>query len=125
MCIGCPVAVQCGRAGIEMVALEWMPDHAVYGGMDVPQLREMARMLGRADRKQARHGTRAMYVTGCRCDPCRTANAVQEAARRRRKPAQRDCQARGLLGQPCGHRAKRGSVFCMQHQLPADDTAAG
>ena len=108
-----------------MVALEHMAGFAVFGGMTVPQLRQMARMLGRADRKQARHGSRSMYVGGCRCDPCRTANAVQEAARRRRKPPQRDCQARGLPGQLCGHRAKRGSVFCQQHQIPADDTPGG
>ena len=53
VCLTCPVQVACGRLGVELTAKEWLPDHVVYGGMDVPELRAMARRLGRAAVKTA------------------------------------------------------------------------
>jgi hypothetical protein len=124
VCLGCPVQVECGRLGIELVAAEWLPEHVIYGGMDAADLRAMARRLGRADRKQARHGTRPMYVKGCRCDPCRRANSVEEAARRRRKRApRRECPAWNAGGRLCRQPAQPGSIFCAWHAIPADDVA--
>ena len=32
------------------------------------------------------HGTRSMYVGGCRCEPCRAANAADKKARRVASP---------------------------------------
>ena len=126
VCLGCPVSVQCGRHGVLMVAQEWMAGHVVLGGMTVPQLRDMARMLGRPSRKVARCGTRAGYVAGCRCPDCTRANAVQEAARRARKgKRRRECPALTSDGHACRQPAAPRSVFCVAHRLPDDDGATG
>ena len=125
VCLTCPVQVACGRLGVELTAKEWLPDHVVYGGMDVPELRAMARRLGRAAVKTAQHGSRAMYVRGCRCDDCRGANARGEAARRTAKGRRerRECPARTSSGSACRRAAKNGSVFCPAHMLPDYDSS--
>jgi hypothetical protein len=82
-CVGCPVQVQCGRYGMELLARESLD--GMYGGMDPSELRDLARLLGMPARKVAQHGTRARYVNfRCRCGPCTRANSEGEAERRSR-----------------------------------------
>ena len=37
--------------------------------------------------RNASHGTRSKYTTGCRCDDCRAANTAYQADWERRNPA--------------------------------------
>lgn len=124
VCAACPVQVQCGRFGIELLATDWVV--AVFGGMAPDDLRDMARRLGRTARKTAQHGTRGKYVNGCRCKACRGANARGEAARRLTKGRRqrRDCQARNALGGLCGRPAQDSSIFCPVHAIPEPPAAA-
>jgi hypothetical protein len=85
VCIGCPVQVQCGRLGLELLNRDSVD--GMYGGMEPDRLRSVARAIARSARKVARHGSRPGYVRGCRCRPCRNANAAYESARRKRKAA--------------------------------------
>jgi hypothetical protein len=121
-CVTCPVQVQCGRRGIELLADDSAV--AVYGGMTPEALRGLARRLGRTTRKEAQHGTRARYVKGCRCPDCRGANARGEAARRTAKGRRqlRECPARTWNGSLCRRTAKDGSVFCPAHAIPGDSS---
>lgn len=51
-----------------------------------------------------RHGTYAGYVRGCRCDPCRKANATYTKARRnanRGKQPHKHGQANGYIDYRC------------------------
>jgi len=116
--MACPVQVQCGRYGLELLADDFAV--AVYGGMDPDMLRDIARRIGRPTRKTARHGTRAKYVNAkCRCPSCRQANARGEAARRLAGRRQRrDCKALASNGGPCGAPARDGSIFCALHAIP-------
>ncbi len=59
VCVACPVQVQCGRYGIELLADDSVV--AVYGGMTPDVLRGLARSVGRTTRKEAKHGTRSRY----------------------------------------------------------------
>ena len=115
VCVTCPVQVACGRYGIELLADESVI--AVYGGMEPGMLRDIARRIGRATRKTAKHGSRAKYVGGCRCELCRAANARGEKARRAatQRPG---CLALTAIGYPCGRTARPGSVFCGFHAIP-------
>ncbi len=117
VCAACPVQVQCGRYGIEMLADDAVI--AVYGGMAPDDLRDMARRLGRTTRKTARHGTRSCYVKGCDRRKCRAANATYEAARRvgKRRP-RRECPALASGGGPCGAPAEDDSISCAAHAIP-------
>ena len=83
-CIGCPVQVDCGRLGLELLAAGTAD--GMYGGMTPDELRAVARAISRPPRKVAQCGTRARYVNArCRCLPCETANARYENDRRKRK----------------------------------------
>jgi hypothetical protein len=117
VCAACPVQVQCGRYGIEMLATDWVV--AVYGGMTPDLMRDMARRLGRPTEKEAQHGTRSRYVKGCRCQACRRANASSEVARRAAKrPQRRDCPALAHGRSLCRQPAQDGSIFCAAHAIP-------
>ncbi len=86
ICCACPVQVPCARLGLELLNADSVD--GMFGAMTADQLRSIARALGRAARKVARHGSRARYVNyKCRCVACEAANATYEAARRRRKAA--------------------------------------
>lgn len=85
VCIGCPVQVQCGRLGLELLNRDSVD--GMYGGMTPDQLREVARAVARPARKVARRGTRSCYIRQCGHPECRAANARYEAARRRGKAA--------------------------------------
>lgn len=81
VCAACPVQVQCGRRGLELIETDGVD--GMYGGMTPDQLRAIARTVGRPTRKVAQHGTRARYVNyKCHCPLCRAANAQAESARR-------------------------------------------
>ena len=121
VCAACPVQVQCGRWGLELLADEFVV--AVYGGMDPATMRDIARRIGRSPRKAAKHGTRARYVSkrdACRCQLCRAANQRYEHARRLSKAAvqHRDCEALTSHGRLCRQPAREGSVFCGYHAIP-------
>jgi Transcription factor WhiB len=84
ICVTCPVQVQCGRQGLEL--LETDSVDGMYGGMVSDEMREIARKVQRSPRRVAQHGTRSRYVNyRCRCLLCRAANSVGEADRRTRK----------------------------------------
>jgi Transcription factor WhiB len=86
VCISCPVQVECGRLGLELLNADSVD--GMFGGMTPDELRGVARSVARSSRKVARHGTRARYVNyKCRCPPCEAANARYEADRRKRKAA--------------------------------------
>jgi hypothetical protein len=119
ICAACPVQVQCGRLGLELLADDWVV--AVYGGMDPATMRDIARRIGRPSRKVLKHGTRAMYVNArCRCEACRAANQRYEHARRASKAAvrNRDCEALTSQGRLCRQAASAGSIFCGYHAIP-------
>jgi hypothetical protein len=87
VCAACPVQVQCGRYGLELLADDYVI--AVYGGMAPETLRDIVRRIGRPARKVAQQGTRARYVSkrdACRCELCRAANQRYEHARGPRRP---------------------------------------
>jgi len=86
VCIGCPVQVECGRFGLELLN-DTGAVTGMYGGMDPDQLRAVARAVARSPRKMARRGTRSCYIHGCGHPECRAANARYEADRRKRKAA--------------------------------------
>ena len=86
VCIGCPVQVECGRFGLELLN-DAGAVAGMYGGMDPDQLRSVARAVARPARKVARRGTRSCYIRSCGHPECRHANAVYEAGRRRGKGA--------------------------------------
>lgn len=44
-------------------------------------------MVTRTRARNASHGTRSKYTTGCRCDDCRAANTAYQADWERRNPA--------------------------------------
>jgi Transcription factor WhiB len=84
VCVTCPVQVECGRHGLELLNADSID--GMYGGMTPDELRVVARKIARSARKVAAHGSRARYVNyKCRCPPCRAANASDEADRRLRK----------------------------------------
>ncbi len=85
VCIGCVVQTSCCRLGLELLNRDSVD--GMYGGATPDQLRSLARAIARSPRKVARHGSRSGYVRGCRCRPCRGANATYEAGRRRGKAA--------------------------------------
>lgn len=72
VCRDCPVIEQCREAGLDEL-------HGCWGGLS-PVERQQLRV--KRDREKAPHGSRARYKAGCRCEPCRAANA--EYVRRRR-----------------------------------------
>lgn len=81
-CLRCPVQTECARKGI--VLLNEGSVEGMYGGMTPPELRELARKIGRSSRKVAAHGSRTCYVNNfCRRPECKAANARYEADRRR------------------------------------------
>lgn len=43
--------------------------------------------MTRTRARNASHGTRSKYTTGCRCDDCRAANTAYQADWERRNPA--------------------------------------
>lgn len=83
VCIACPVQVECGRLGLELLEADSVD--GMYGGMTPDELRKVARVIGRPARKVAQHGSRGRYVNyRCRCVACRAANATSENRRRKR-----------------------------------------
>ncbi len=85
VCVACPVQVECGRLGLELLNANSVD--GMFGGMTPDELRGVARAVARPARKVARRGTRPCYVKGCDHPECRAANARYEAARRKRKAA--------------------------------------
>jgi transcription factor WhiB len=124
ICAACPVQVQCGRYGLELLANDYVV--AVYGAMDPYALRDIARRIGRPTRKMARHGTRARYVNfKCRCNACRAANARGEATRRAAKRGRRrECPAWTSWGTMCRQPAREISIFCAFHAIPDQPASA-
>jgi hypothetical protein len=120
VCMACPVQVACGRYGIELLAADSVV--AVYGGMSPDVLRDMARRVGRATRKTARHGTRSCYVKGCRRPECRAASTRYERARRLKGSQRRACAALTGSGGLCGTPVRDGSIFCGEHAIPRDSS---
>lgn len=72
VCRDCPVIEQCREAGLDEL-------HGCWGGLSPDERR---RLRVKRDREKAPHGSRSRYKAGCRCEPCRAANA--EYVRRRR-----------------------------------------
>ncbi len=85
ICIGCPVQVECGRRGLELLNEDAVV--GMFGGMTPDELRTIARAVARSPRKMARRGSRSCYIRSCGHPECRAANARYEAARRKRKAA--------------------------------------
>ena len=86
VCIGCPVQIDCGRYGLELLNTDGLD--GMYGGLRPDELRSLARSVLRPARKVAQHGSRARYVNAkCRCAACSGANARYEAERRKGKAA--------------------------------------
>ena len=86
VCASCPVRADCLEYGLAL--LEVAGVHGMFGGLTPPELRRVAKQAGHPARKQARHGTRAMYVTHkCRCDACRAGNSRSERQRKTRSAA--------------------------------------
>lgn len=86
ICAHCPVRFACAVDALVNIAM-----HGAYtmrGGLTPQEQRQLAGELGLVagspSGRVAQHGTRAKYVTGCHCPPCRRANARGEHARRRR-----------------------------------------
>ena len=85
VCIGCPVQVQCGRFGLELLNADTVD--GMFGGMTPDELRGVARAVARSPRKVARRGSRSCYIHRCGHAECRAANARYEAGRRKGKAA--------------------------------------
>lgn len=80
VCAQCPVRLACA-----MDALADLPrnePHAIRGGLTPDEQIDLARSLGMKHRREAQHGTRSRYVSGCRCADCRDAHRVYEHDRR-------------------------------------------
>ena len=117
VCSGCPVRVAC----YEMGHTEGL--HGIWGGVlihggtpTVPRARpttvtqrrynknwrRIARERGLTD-TDPRHGTVHAYANlGCRCEPCREAARVKEAARRERRSAREKARRAAKLAAPRG-----------------------
>lgn len=74
----CPVRAECLGYGLALLAEG--PVEGMFGGLTPRELRAAAREAGLPTRKTAKHGTRAMYVAGCRKPCCQAANARYKAA---------------------------------------------
>lgn len=85
ICLACPVQVQCGRLGLELLNRDSVD--GMYGGMTPDELRDVARAVARSPRKMARRGSRSCYIKSCGHPECRAANTRYEAGRRKRKAA--------------------------------------
>jgi WhiB family redox-sensing transcriptional regulator len=119
VCQTCPVRLECCKYGLALLPL--MGVAGMFGGLTPPELKELAADLERPKRVQAQHGTRAMYVgchsrPGCRCGPCRQANAEGEYGRRRRDGERilQDCAGGDF--RPCRAKALPGLRYCSVHE---------
>jgi hypothetical protein len=72
-CVSCPVRAQCLALGLALLPLGDV--HGMYAGLTPKELRATARERGLVNTKTAQHGTRARFVTGCKCRPCARAHA--------------------------------------------------
>jgi hypothetical protein len=81
ICAGCPVRAECREYGLTMLASAEVK--GMFGGLTPDELRKLARRQGRPSRRVAQHGTRARYVSGYRCELCKSGNSRSEHARRR------------------------------------------
>jgi hypothetical protein len=79
------VRLDCAKYGLKLI--ETAEVCGMYGGLMPTELRQVARQLRRAARKDAQHGTRAGHGAGCRCPDCAKANARGEHNRRLGVPA--------------------------------------
>jgi WhiB family transcriptional regulator, redox-sensing transcriptional regulator len=78
-CAGCPVRADCLADGLRLLGQAGQVE-GMWGGLTPAELRRAAAARGLPTRKQAQHGTRPRYTAGCRCGPCRAANARYRAA---------------------------------------------
>jgi WhiB family redox-sensing transcriptional regulator len=70
ICARCPVAAECLDYAVEHRIKE-----GIWGGHDERQRRRLYRLVPRAPRAEAPHGTARRYRGGCRCDTCRRENS--------------------------------------------------
>jgi len=77
VCAGCPVRLSCAVEALEHA----IPD-GMWGGLTPEDRRRVALRHGFPLPGAAQHGTRSLYVAGCRCRDCRHAHASYERARR-------------------------------------------
>ena len=88
VCAACVVRDEC-------LAANAMERDGIFGGLSPIERRNyrLGRMAAVAVRTRppARHGTRAKYVTGCRCEACCEAQSIYDADRRERLPRCLNC----------------------------------
>ena len=65
-----------------------------------------------AIRASSRHGTRARYKSGCRCDPCRGSNTAYHRRRReaRLQPVEAPSDTAEAIGRFLGFSLRTGAV---------------
>lgn len=80
ICHTCPVRVDCATDAL--TTLPRHEEHAMRGGLTPDELLDLARDMGMKWRREAQHGTRSKYVSGCHCDDCRDAHRIYEHERR-------------------------------------------
>jgi hypothetical protein len=88
LCAGCAVQQECQEFALALLPLA--PVCGMFGGLTPAELRDLARARGLPTKPLAVHGSRARYVSGCRCAPCTLSNTLKEAQRRRNKLAPPD-----------------------------------
>ena len=86
-CRGCPVIDECGTAGRRGREFGvWGGEFLLFAtGRTAAEQRRDRRRIVLPESNSIRHGTRAMYVKGCGCPPCREAERVYSLERRARR----------------------------------------
>jgi hypothetical protein len=121
-CFACPVLVACQSwvTGRERGMSVYARDDAVIAGLTPSERYDLDPTVqkppvdpepdttgdtSQRKRKQARHGTRSRYRSGCRCEPCKAANReyVQEL-KRRKETEQAATPEPSLCPSPAGYR---------------------
>jgi hypothetical protein len=122
VCAGCPVRLECAQYGLSLLELAGNQG-GMFGGLTPRELMKLARELELPRTIKAQHGSRAGYVAGCRCAPCRAENTRYEHTRRSPFRAV-SCSALTDGGGGCHQPARPGSALCAQHEGQAVELAS-